>query len=470
MDTNKMPIGGTGPTLRKRKSPTSNRWRYYAKFCGKTFSFGIDYRIAKIRFDQLKGEWLANGRRLPGESDLPAAPELAIQELYDRYTDYRRARDGASWQRTGRYRVRYSFEMALELYGALMAKDFSPRKLEEVRTRIIEDDKVCRAVINMRIREIKRAFRWAAANELVPGDVWKALDAVEGLRRGEFGVRDNPPREAVSEADVMATVPYLSRQVRSLVLLIWHTGARPSEIFGMSPACIDRNDKTWVMPLEEHKTAKKGKRREIVFGPKARDVLRPWLDRCPPPDPNKPLFSPADALAEYHEQVREQGRCDPRRLTQVELAFRVGVVPVTIQQWEKSKGMPRNEDGTYDFEAVTDWMAENKAPRDPMKPKARRWSKKQKGRTLGDTYTSQSLHAAIKRAIAAANRDRALEGLPEIEAWSPYRLRHAAAERIRREFGLEAVRSVLGHASAEMSEVYAAVDVEQSKRVMESCG
>ena len=42
-----------------------------------------------------------------------------------------------------------------------------------------------------------------------------------------------------------------------------------------------------------------------------------------------------------------------------------------------------------------------------------------------------------------------------IEPWSPNRLRHSAATRIRAQYGLEAAQVILGHASATMTETYA---------------
>ncbi len=42
--------------------------------------------------------------------------------------------------------------------------------------------------------------------------------------------------------------------------------------------------------------------------------------------------------------------------------------------------------------------------------------------------------------------------------WHPHQLRHNAATDLRRQFGIEATRVVLGHASAVTSEIYAEMD------------
>lgn len=66
----------------------------------------------------------------------------------------------------------------------------------------------------------------------------------------------------------------------------------------------------------------------------------------------------------------------------------------------------------------------------------------------GDRYTTASYRRAIERACAKA----------KIPAWTPHRLRHTAATRLRKQYGLEAARLVLGHRSATTTEIYAEAD------------
>ena len=58
----------------------------------------------------------------------------------------------------------------------------------------------------------------------------------------------------------------------------------------------------------------------------------------------------------------------------------------------------------------------------------------------------------------------------DIPAWSPNRLRHNFATRARREFGIEATRTVLGHSSAVTSEIYAEKDLESARAVIARIG
>jgi integrase len=81
-------------------------------------------------------------------------------------------------------------------------------------------------------------------------------------------------------------------------------------------------------------------------------------------------------------------------------------------------------------------------------------------RTAGDRYTKDSYGRAVRRAAERAG----------VEIWSPNRLRHSAATTIRKEFGLEAAQTVLGHASADVTQVYAERDQQLAANVARMLG
>jgi integrase len=81
-------------------------------------------------------------------------------------------------------------------------------------------------------------------------------------------------------------------------------------------------------------------------------------------------------------------------------------------------------------------------------------------RSPGDKYTVHSYGRAIRRAC-----DRA--GVP---IWSPHRLRHNAATFLRKEFGLDVARIVLGHRSPAITEVYAELDHGKALEVVGKVG
>ena len=54
--------------------------------------------------------------------------------------------------------------------------------------------------------------------------------------------------------------------------------------------------------------------------------------------------------------------------------------------------------------------------------------------------------------------------------WHPHQLRHNAATELRKEFGLEAARIILGHRSTAITEVYAEKDEQQALETMMRVG
>lgn len=78
----------------------------------------------------------------------------------------------------------------------------------------------------------------------------------------------------------------------------------------------------------------------------------------------------------------------------------------------------------------------------------------------GERYTTASYRRAIQRAC-----DRA--GVPR---WHPHQLRHNAATRLRKAFGVEAAKIVLGVRSIDMAELYAERDQRQAMAIAERMG
>lgn len=78
----------------------------------------------------------------------------------------------------------------------------------------------------------------------------------------------------------------------------------------------------------------------------------------------------------------------------------------------------------------------------------------------GTRYATGSYRQAITRAC-----DRA--GVPR---WHPHQLRHLAATEVRRTFGLEAAQVILGHARADVTEIYAEKNLARAAEVARQVG
>ena len=81
-------------------------------------------------------------------------------------------------------------------------------------------------------------------------------------------------------------------------------------------------------------------------------------------------------------------------------------------------------------------------------------------RSPGERYTKDSYCRAVKRAARRAG----------VEEWTPHQLRHSRATIIRRRFGVEAARVILGHSDARVTEVYAERDFGEAARIMREIG
>jgi integrase len=103
----------------------------------------------------------------------------------------------------------------------------------------------------------------------------------------------------------------------------------------------------------------------------------------------------------------------------------------------------------------------SKRRRTPMTPSQRARKRKAKPKRVpGEFYPTSSYDDAIARACERA-------GVP---SWSPNQLRHTAGTKIRKAYGIEAARIILGHASAATSEIYAEIDREKAKEIMRKLG
>jgi len=317
---------------------------------------------------------------------------ITVAELIARYLDHV---DGA-YTSAEPANIRLAIRAVREVYGATPAVDFGPLALKAIRQRMI-DSNLCRNEVNRRTRKIVRLFKWAVSEQLVASGVLEALRAVDGIRRGR-GVRESKPVKPVHDSHVDAVLPYLSRQVRAMVELQRLTGARPGEICSMRTIDVNTAGRIWEYTPATHKTEHHGKTRVIFIGPAAREILRPWLrvelEVC--------LFQPREAEAERM---------------------------VGLRATRKSKVQPSQVDR----------------------------SKPGGSSRFADSYNANSYRQAIIRAVARANsvRKEADPAAPEIPDWHPHQLRHSAATMLRREFGLDVARAVLGHSSPVVTEVYA---------------
>ncbi len=355
---------------------------------------------AKVEYDRIIGEWLANGRSLrrPGQS----CPDLTMTELIARYWRFARVH----YQRDGKptpeiAKIRDALKPVERLYGNHPAAEFGPVAFKAVRGEFVKAD-LCRSTIGYHLGKIRRFIKWAVENELLPGDAHHRLQAVAPLRAGRDGVREPKKIGPVADEHVDLVLPHLPPPVRAMAELQRLTGMRPGEVVIMTTGQIDRSEDLWIYRPNRHKTADMGREREIPLGPRAQEVLRPWLRA----DPDAPLFRPVEFLEARNAERRKN---------------------------RKTKHTPFS-----------------RARKRKAKPKRspRLW------------YDKDAYGRAIRRACLKA-------GIP---IWSPNRLRHSLATKVRKSHGLEASQVILGHAKADVTQVYAERNRALAAEVMREIG
>jgi integrase len=76
----------------------------------------------------------------------------------------------------------------------------------------------------------------------------------------------------------------------------------------------------------------------------------------------------------------------------------------------------------------------------------------------------------IRRSWYGHSVRAACEGLGIKPAWTPHWLRHTAATRLREQYGLEAAQIMLGHSRADMTQLYAALNLAKAVEVALEAG
>jgi integrase len=257
---------------------------------------------SKKEYDRITGEWLANGREMPDKSRDITILELLVAYGKHAETYYR----GADGKPTGELAcLRSALRPVKLLYGSLPANEFGPVQLRTVRETMIGYG-WCRRSINIHLSRIKHMVKWACEQGLLVPEAYHRLLCVSGLRRGRSGARETEPVKPVPDAFVEAARPFMPEPVKAMVDLQLLTGARPGEACLVRGIDIDMTGRVWIYRPQAHKTQHHGHSREIYIGPKAQELLKPWLKL----DTQAYLFDPRE-WEEKRSQVRRMNRKNP---------------------------------------------------------------------------------------------------------------------------------------------------------------
>lgn len=370
---------------------------------------------SKAEFERILAE-LRTGAPAAQEGKFPEG--VTVDTLLVRFWEWAekhfRRPDGTPTHQLVEYK--YALKPLHALYGHTPARDFGPLAFKAVRQKMIEAG-WCRAQVNARVSKVRRVFKRAVEEELIPPSVHQALEAVAGLA---YGRTEAPESEAIGPVDpahVDATLPYLSRHIAGMVRFQQLTGCRPGEAVIVRRCDIDTSREVWLYKPTAHKTAWKRKKRVIAIGPKAQEVLKPFFTA----DLEAYLFSPRRAVEEHHAER------SARRKTPL-----------------------------YPSHARHNAERRKKDPKQPA-----------------ERYTVHAFNNAIRRAVDGVNRaytEAAVELELHIPRWHVNQLRHSFATAVRKAHGLESAGAALGHTKMSVTEVYAARDEALAARIALTMG
>jgi len=236
-------------------------------------------------YRRLIAEWFENRSRPAKSAQYP----LSVNELILAYWKFATEYYGFNTcDRGDYYCLRDALRILKQLYGRVPARDFGPLALKACRREMLGKD-WARTYINAQIDRIRRVFRWAAEEELLPASVYMNLKAVSGLRRGKSTARETARVGPVPQEQIDVILPHLQPTVRAMVRLELLTGCRPAEVCVVRPIDIDRTDPLcWIyrpgsdqQPNGMHKTSHLGHDRMIFIGPRGQEVIRPYLEVGP---------------------------------------------------------------------------------------------------------------------------------------------------------------------------------------------
>lgn len=374
-----------------------------------------------------------------------AKGDLTLNELMVAY--WRFAEGYYGLDRRKGHPLKYALGVVRELYGPTRAGDFGPKALKACRQRMIDKD-WSRSYTNAQVDRIRRMFRWAAAEELLPATLHQNLRAVAGLRFGKTEARETHKVRPVAMPHVEATLPHMPPVVQTMARFQFLTGCRPDEACAVRPIDLDMgNPACWVYcpgsdrgPHGQHKTAHHGHDRAILIGPQAQEVLRPYLGTrldgyC---------FSPVEAEAERSCKRRQDRRS-----------------PLTPSQRGRRRKTRRQRAPGDRYHTLSYRNAIYRAC--------------DKAFPLPENLSPRTLAAGKRESVAAwrarltAEEREASRAWRREHRWHPNQLRHSRATELR-SHGLDVVKTILGHSRLETTQVYSEKDMAAAMELVSKIG
>ena len=227
------------------------------------------------------------------------------------------------------------------------------------------------------------------------------------------------------------TLEHLSPTVAAMVRLQLVSGMRPGEVVVTRARDLNMSGPVWEYRPGSHKGEHHEKDKVVVLGPRAQEIIRPFL--CL--DISGFLFSPKRVVAQQIAEQRAAGKSP--------------VWPSHAEQQAKQRAARgrRSLKDRYDVNAYRRAIA----------------------RACDKAFPHPGLAAIARQNLTPEHRAE-LKAWQKSHRWHPHQLRHSAATAIRRQYGAEAAQAVLGHAELSTTEIYAEKSLEAARQIMKEIG
>jgi integrase len=400
----------------------------------------------QTRYHRLLAEHATNGAASRSRKD--AAASLTIEDLilaYYRHAEsYYRRPDGTVTNEVSD--IRLSLRPLRRLYATLPIADFGPLRLEAVRQAMLDARRY-------RVRpagDPEAPAKWLADNDVRPQEgiarfcrEWVPVEIIEtraALCRGVINHRIGRIvrmfKWAVSKQIAPVTVYQALKTVPGLRRA--RSTARETEPVGPVPEAHALAILPYVLPPVAAMV-----RLQLLTGARSGELC---TMRACDLDVSGPvwLYRPASHKTQHH------GRS---RIIALGKQAQEIVKPFLTTNLEAYLFSPR-----AGLEEVRRLKRERRKTR--VQPSQQNRRKRRSRRTPGERYDTRSYAHAVRHGCIKAN----------VPHFHPHQLRHTHATKVRRRFGLEAAQVALGHATAQVTELYAERDLAHAMRIAAEIG
>ena len=399
--------------------------RAFVKLDGKRIYLGRHgSQESKDAYDRAIGEWISRGRLAPPTpeiaGDVSVSMGVKVLEIaagfWDHAQTYYRDKDGKPTAQVDHFRL--AIKILNRLYGETPAAKFGPLALKVVRSEMLKPY----SSIHPTTKNIQNHPGWSRhyANEQIGRlkRIFRWAVEQELVDVGVYSTLNAVQNIQAGKSDARETEPVRVVPQAHIDAVLPLVSSQVRTMIELQLLTGARPGEIIAMRGCDIDTAnpklwlyKPGSHKNQHRGHERTIYLgakcQELIKRFLKPDVQAHLFSPAEAVAEWRE-VRNKNRKTPDRYGNV-------------------RGSNRQ--------------------RNPKRPP-------------GTRYDVNSYRHAIVRACEKA-------GVPN---WHAHQLRHNSATFLRKEFGLDAARVILGHRSAGVTTLYAEVDTQKAADIMLKIG